>query len=167
MRRLATRCAALVLLLSGSLLVNPADAQDGSKYLAVGPVFVKDSIRPFVMDTSFGAEHREGPVGVGAEMSWLYFPPAVYAYGSADAASLLGFSVYTAFHFVHAGGAHGIEPFVRLGLGGISDFSSVGWWSIEAAGGADLRLGKHVALRTAIRGGQMNALGFETSLVIR
>jgi hypothetical protein len=91
----------------------------------------------------------------------------VSAHGASESDGALGseFSVYTAYHFKRIGA---VEPFVKGGLVALTDFSQVAWWGLEGQGGADVRLWRRVALRTAVRGGNSwITLGFEAALVIR
>lgn len=165
MRRLVSRGGVLAGLLAGALYASPADAQDGAKYLVVGPIFT-NGLPSVAMNATVGAECRGGSAGIGVEGSYMYMLPErkVIAPGSiseSDGGSLVDFSIYVAYHFTRIGV---IEPFMKVGLGAVTDFSAVGWWTPEVAGGADWRLGRRVALRTAVRGAW---IGYEASLVIR
>lgn len=169
MRLLVTRSVVLAGLLTGPLHASPANAQDGAKYLVVGPIFT-NGFPSVAMNATVGAEHREGPGAIGVEGSYVYALPtrkviARGVVGESDGGSVLDFSIYGAYHFRRIGA---IEPFVKGGLGAVTDFSEFGWWTLEAAGGADWRLGRRVGLRTAVRGGySWIGLGFEGGLVIR
>ena len=168
MRVLATRCIVLTGLLTAALHANPANAQNGGPYLVAGPVFT-NGFPSLAVDATIGVERRDGPAGVGVEGGFTYLLPErrVSAHGASesDGALVSDFSVYTAYHFKRIGA---VEPFVKGGLVALTDFSQVIWWGLEGQGGADLQLGRRVALRTAVRGGySWIPLGFEAAVVIR
>jgi hypothetical protein len=111
-------------------------------------------------DFNGGGEWRQGPAGVGADISWFYFPPV----GS----TLPIVSVLGAYHFGRPGRPHTIEPFVNGGLG-IST-AGVGLM-LDVGGGADWWLTSRVGIRTAVRDRivepSSGVLGFEVGVVFR
>jgi len=121
-----------------------------------------------------GSDWRQGPVGIGVDLSGLYFPPLTERFGAhsitVPATSLSPIvTVLGAFHFGQPGRPHPIEPFANIGLGvPIAGLAFI----LDVGGGVDWWLTSRVGIRAAARDQIMveltpGVIGFEAGLVFR
>ena len=164
--------AALVVLLA--MCANPATlgAQTaGFGYAFGGPVLVQAGIRDSAWHVGGGGEKLSDPVGIGAELGYVYSPPVEKTFpggsASAPALSAATLSVNGSYHFAGWRTAtRSARPFMTGGVIFILGYPFPSW---NAGGGLDWWLTRRAGLRFEVReqiiGPAM--LGFRSGVVFR
>ena len=165
--------AALVVLVAMGAEPATVGAQTaGFGYAFGGPAWVQASIRDSAWHIGIGGERLSGAVGIGAELGYIYVPPAEETFPGGGGAFSPGgggatLSVNGSYHFGgRRTGTRSARPFMTGGVILILVYPFPSW---NAGGGLDWWLTRRAGLRFEVREQVIRSpmLGFRGGVVFR
>jgi hypothetical protein len=170
--RLAFSAAALALLLVLPC-ASPAHAQGALVYATGGPAAVWNiGHRDRSWHAGGGVEVLNGPLGLGGEVGYLYFPEVTKTFdggrgvASSPAAGALALSAKATFHFGSTTVDRRLRPFVTAGLSFLVDEEVMPILPL-VSGGVDWWATRRVGLRLEAQSHWRSMLGVRVGVVLR
>jgi hypothetical protein len=169
--RLVSSAAAVAGLL-GLACPSPAHAQGALVYATAGPSAVWNiGHRDISWHAGGGVEVLNGPLGLGGEVGYLYFPEVTKTFGgggvaSSPAAGALALSAKATFHFGSTTVDRPIRPFVTAGLSFLVDEEVMPILPL-VSGGVDWWATRRVGVRIEAQSHWRSMLGVRVGVVLR
>ena len=151
-----------------------ASAQSAIAAATGGPAVVKTlSHRDSAWQVGFGGERLNGPVGFGADIDYVYFPPDTYALGgghgtgSEPSLNMAAATLKATYHFGQDGTRSGARPFMAGGLSLLFQGPEGEFGMILLSGGVDWWTSRRAGIRVEVRGQFPIMLGVRAGIVFR